>query len=49
MSENTDQAPAQKKSLARRIAGIVAGILIALAVILLIICMNLGTTVTVVV
>lgn len=48
MSENTDQAPAQKKSLARRIAGIVAGILIALAVILLIICMNLGTTVKVV-
>lgn len=48
MSENTDQAPAQKKSLARRIAGIVAGILIALAIILLIICMNLGTTVKVV-
>ena len=48
MSENTDQAPAQKKSLVRRIAGIVAGILIALAIILLIICMNLGTTVKVV-
>lgn len=48
MSENTDQAPAKKKSLARRIAGIVAGVLIALAGIILIICMNLGTTVKVV-
>lgn len=48
MSENTDQAPAKKKSLARRIASIVAGVLIALAVIILIICMNLGTTVKVV-
>lgn len=48
MSENTDQAPAKKKSLVRRIASIVAGVLIALAVIILIICMNLGTTVKVV-
>lgn len=50
MSDNTQEAQSvpPKKSLGKKIAGIVAGVLIALAVIILLICLNLGSTVKVV-